>query len=172
LTFERRLQKLESVAAERADGDEPCAPWLSAAAEPILRYIAALADECWMQIDDGTDQDAAVQNLFERHPLYRSLRSQLDTGEIVSLRRVQAHLLYIADKRLPFYAWPDPRWRRWRLIECDYTKHVCARSALGASEEQANYDVEAWRESGTTNADVLAVAGIGDLELQLLAADD
>jgi hypothetical protein len=176
MTFERRLQKLESRAASRMEDDDPSMAWLSAAPEPVQRYVAGLVDEYRLQVDEGKSKDSAGQGLLERHPLYRPLQSQLITaehaGEFVSLRRAQAHVLYIAGKMLPFYAWPDSRWQRWRLIERDYTESICARSALGTCEEQATYDVEAWRESGTTDGDVLAAAGIGPLELELLAADD
>ena len=175
MTFERRLRTLEGLAASHVEDDEPCLPWLFDAPQPVQRYVAALVDEYWMQVDAGMSEDSAVQSLLERHPLYRALQSQLITaasaGEYVSLRQAQAHVLYIAVKMLPFYAWPDPRWKQWRLIRRDYAEHICARSALGTFEEQANYDVQAWRESGTTDAEVLAAAGIGSLELELLAAD-
>jgi hypothetical protein len=175
VTLELRLQKLESVAAAHAEENEPSLPWLSAAPEPVQSYVAALVDEYWSQIDEGNDEDFAVQWLLERHPLYRPVQSFLimaaRVGERPSLRRVQAHVLYIAGKRLPFYPWPDPRGQRWRLIKRDSTTHLCARSAFATSEERASYEVEAWRKSGRTDADVLAVAGIGALELELLAAD-
>jgi hypothetical protein len=93
-------------------------------------------------------------------------------GGRANLRRIQAHLLYIAGKKLPFYPWPDPRWQRWRLIQCDFTTHLCARAALATLEERADYEVKAWRNSGTTDAEVLAAAGIGALEAELLAADE
>jgi hypothetical protein len=39
-------------------------------------------------------------------------------------------------------------------------------------EERDDYEVNVWRDSGTTDAEVLATAGIGALEAQLLAADE
>jgi hypothetical protein len=44
-------------------------------------------------------------------------------------------------------------------------------AANATPEELANCEVEAWREVRATDAEVLATAGIGALEAQLLAAD-
>jgi hypothetical protein len=70
-----------------------------------------------------------------------------------------------------FFPWPDPRWRRWRLIQINDTEHLCARASCATFEARANCDVQAWRESGTTDLEVLTTAGIRALEYQLLAAD-
>jgi hypothetical protein len=175
VSVERRLRKLETVAAAQADGEEPNRRWQTAAPRPVQRYVAALVDEYWMLVDEGRDEASAVECLLKRHPLYRPVQSLMvaaaTMGGRANLRRVQAHLLYIAGKKLPFYAWPDRHWHRWRLIQCDFTTYLCARAALATAEERDEYEVNAWRESQTTDAEVLATAGIGVLEAQLLAAD-
>jgi hypothetical protein len=43
---------------------------------------------------------------------------------------------------------------------------------LIGSLRRDEYEVKAWRESQTTDAEVLAMAGIGVLEAQVLAADE
>jgi hypothetical protein len=176
VTVERRLQKLETVAAAHADGEEPNTRWLTAVPLPVQRYVAELVDEYWTLVDAGHDEDSAVDCLLARHPLYRPLQALLVTaatlGGRTNLRRIQAHLLYIAGKKLPFFPCPDPRWYRWRLTQGDYTTHLCARATLATLEERDEFEVKAWRVSGTTDAEVLAAAGIGALEAELLAADE
>jgi hypothetical protein len=172
MTFEQRLQKLEQIAATHSGDDEPSRTWLSAAPEPIQRYVAAVVEEYWRQVDTGNDEESAAMWVLERHPLYRPLQSLLiaaaNAGQFANLRRIQAHLLYIAGKKLPFYPWPE---QRGRLIQRDYTNYLCARATLATPEERANYEVEAWRESGSADAAILCAAGIGALELELLSAD-
>jgi hypothetical protein len=175
MTIERRLQRLESIAAARSEDAESNLNWLSAAPEAAQRYIASLVDEYWKDVDEVGDRESA-RRLIERHPLYRPIQSMLvgeaSKGELASLCRLQAHMLYIADKFLPFYPWPDPRWQGWRLIQRDYTEHLCGRAALATPEERARYEVSAWRECGTTDAGVLCAAGICAPEHALLAADE
>ncbi len=176
IAYRKRLQRLETMAVAQADNHGANLRWLSTAPEPVQRYVAALVDEYWVAIDGGTNKAAATSQLLGRHPLYRPIQSLLltamDAGESVSLRRVQAHVLYLAGRRLPFRSWPSPEWERWRLIQVDYMQHLRARACCTTMERRADWDMQAWRKSGTTDLEVLAAAGIGALEYQLLAADE
>jgi hypothetical protein len=128
MTIEKRIQTLEAVAATHENAGESIAPWLTTAPEPVQRHVAALVDEYWTDVDEGIERSDAAHGLLERHPLFHSLRSRLElsvrAGEAPNLRRVQAHLLYIAGRRLPFYPWSDPHWERWWLIQRNAEIHL------------------------------------------------
>jgi hypothetical protein len=186
MTITTRLRILEQriLPAEPAPIDTG-ATWLEAAPPAVLDYYVAVAAD--VERTGQVDPDDANDRAHAAHPLLKGVAVAVELealrGAPVDLRRVQWELLADASCRLGFAVAAE----RGKLHDTE-TDRQCRQRLYGFpgdwSSEGARRVREAygdrtgaawaalWRECGTSDPDVLALAGLHAAELALLAADE
>ena len=178
-TLARRVEVLEAalpppprgLAAARWPGDEP-PDWWALAPVPVRRYALALLEEAAVLAGQVGEMGAAWAAVAARHPgaedLFRLLDNHAERGEPLPLPGAQRAVLW------------DGWLRTWDAATGSSSDATAQRywgvdhGGLWAlwMDKAGALVVRTWRQGSGRQPAVLAVAGLGPVELGLLAADE
>ena len=178
-TLARRVEVLEAalppqpsgLAAARWPGDEP-PDWWALAPVPVRRYALALLEEAAVLAGQVGEMGAAWAAVAARHPgaadLFRLLHDHAERGESVPLTVAQRTVLWAGWLRI---------WDASTASSSDTTAQRywgVDHGGLWAlwMDKAGALVVRTWRRGPGRQPAVLAVAGLGPVELALLAADE
>jgi hypothetical protein len=183
-----RLRILEQriLPAEAQEDTWNADAWRDAAPTAVTAYYEAIVDEVYPDWRERDGSDEVNDRAHAAHPLLSQVTEAVQIevahhGQPVHLRRVQWRLLSDATYRLKAVVArergrlydPETSWQTWRrMYNGGPLGEIATIAGKAWNDRSGETWVRVWRECGTSDPDVLALAGLHAAELALLAADE